>query len=78
MRKQALWLAAAAVILAACTSPESTRTRGSGPGADKGNRGKVVMMHEGSKPYAGTPVVVATEPPPLETANQAHELSTEG
>jgi hypothetical protein len=43
------------VLLAACTSPEATRTRGGGPGADVGNRGGVVQMHEGSHPYWRTP-----------------------
>jgi hypothetical protein len=33
---------------AACSSPETTRTRGGGPGADVGNRDKFVQMHEGS------------------------------
>ena len=34
-----------------CASPETTRTRGGGPGADVGNRAKVVQMHEGSRPF---------------------------
>src|SRR5918996_4179320 len=33
--------------LSACASPETTRTRGGEPGADVGNRTKVVEMHEG-------------------------------
>ena len=78
MSGRALLLMAVAASLAACTSPESTRTRGSGPGAAKGNRGEFVMIHEGSKPYAGTPVTISADPPPLETANHAHMLSTEG
>ena len=65
-----------AIVLAACTSPESTRTRGGGPGADKGNRGEVVMMHEGSKPFAGTPDLIGVDGPSLTSANQAHRLST--
>lgn len=71
-------LLVAVVGLAACTSPESLRERGGGPGADKGNRGAVVFMHEGSKPYAGTPHLTPTPPPPLESARQAHRLSTNG
>ena len=44
-----------AVTLMGCGSPEATRTRGSGPGADVGNRGPIVYMHEGSQPYFATP-----------------------
>lgn len=62
-------------LMAACTSPESTRTRGGGPGADTGNRGSVALMHEGSKPYAGTPQLIGVEAPPLASANHAHDLS---
>ena len=47
----------ALVALAACTSPEATRQRAGGPGADVGNHGRV-ELHEGAKPYAGTPVVM--------------------
>ena len=47
----ALMLAA----LAACTSPEATRVRAGGPGADIGNRGREVTMHGGSQPYWQTP-----------------------
>lgn len=46
------------VLLAACSSPEAERARGGGPGADVGNRGNPVVMHEGSKPYAGTPDLI--------------------
>jgi hypothetical protein len=61
--------------LAACVSPETTRTRGGGPGADVGNRAKVVEMHEGSRPFWKTPQIIATKHPPLEPARQADELS---
>jgi hypothetical protein len=61
--------------LAACVSPESTRTRGGGPGADLGNRTKVVEMHEGSQPFWETPQIITTKHAPLETARQAYELS---
>jgi hypothetical protein len=44
-----------AVTLMGCGSPEATRTRGSGPGADVGNRGPIVYMHEGAQPYFATP-----------------------
>lgn len=58
-----------------CTSPESERTRGGGPGADTGNRREAVLMHEGARPYEGTPRLIAVEPPDLDAANQAHRLS---
>jgi hypothetical protein len=63
------------LLLAGCTSPEAERTRGGGPGADRGNRGEPVVMHEGSQPYAGTPRLIPTEHPPLEGARQAQQLS---
>jgi hypothetical protein len=51
-----------AVLLAVagmgCTSPEATRTRGGGPGADVGNTGNPVEMHAGSRPYHATPNVL--------------------
>ena len=37
-------------------SPEASRTRGGGPGADVGNRGKEVRIHEGSRPFYQTPL----------------------
>jgi hypothetical protein len=61
--------------LAGCVSPEPTRTRGGGPGADVGNRTKVVEMHEGSRPFEKTPQIIDAEHPPLETARQADQLS---
>jgi hypothetical protein len=75
MNRIALGLLVLAV--AACTSPESTRARGGGPGADTGNRGEVVLMHEGARPYHGTPRLAGGQPPPLQGARQAHQLSTE-
>ena len=67
----------AALVFAAvsCTSPESTRTQGGGPGADTGNRGDAVLMHEGSKPYDGTPRRMPAEAAPVDSANHAHRLS---
>jgi hypothetical protein len=45
----------AALALAAC-SPEASRTRGGGPGADTGNRTAEVQLHSGgSQAYYGTP-----------------------
>ena len=68
---------ACAVFVAACESPEATRTRGGGPGADPGNRPAQVKMHEGSYQYWETPVLIPAEHPPLEPAQQARELSLE-
>lgn len=51
-----LSLGAAALAGAACAaSPEAIRTRGGGPGADPGNHGAVVQMHEGAEMYYKTP-----------------------
>lgn len=58
-----------------CSSPEATRTRGGGPGADVGNRSKVVAMHQGSKPFWRTPVLIPFAHGPLNSANQADRLS---
>lgn len=70
------WLALPlAATLAACTSPEATRVRADGRGADVGNVGEVVRMHEGSDPYWRTPVVRGLGAMPLETARQADRLS---
>ena len=60
---------------AACVSPEATRTRGGGPGADVGNRRRVVETHEGSDPFWRTPDRIGGEHPPLEPARQARDLS---
>jgi hypothetical protein len=51
------------LTLAACASPEATRVRAGGPGADVGNRGRVVQMHQGSEPFWHTPRVVPAIPP---------------
>lgn len=63
------------LALAACSSPENGRARGSGPGADVGNRTKFVRMHEGSDPFAKTPKIIRTQHSPLEGASQADRLS---
>ena len=70
-----LALLIAFTALTACDSPETARSRGSGPGADVGNRGKVVEMHEGSQPFWKTPQIISAKHPPLEPARQADELS---
>lgn len=77
--RAALALLGSAAVLAACTSPEASRARGGGPGADPGNRSVVVQMHEGSRPYHETPRLI--EPYGLDElgpARQAHRLSTDG
>ena len=68
-------LIAACITFAGCESPEATRTRGGGSGADRGNRPANVKMHEGSRPYWETPVVIPGEPMPLESGRQAQQLS---
>lgn len=61
------------VALAACSSPEATRSRGGDPGADIGNRGEPVRMHEGSRPFHDTPRLITGEAPPLDPASQARD-----
>jgi hypothetical protein len=70
-----LILLAVVVMCVACESPETMRTRGGGPGADVGNRTKVVDMHQGSQPFWKTPQIISAKHPPLESARQADELS---
>jgi hypothetical protein len=48
------WVLAVPLAVAACASPEATRVRGDGPGADVGNLGRVVVIHEGARPYYDT------------------------
>lgn len=62
-------------VLVACASPETGRTRGGGPGADMGNRTKVMRMHEGADPFYKTPKLIRAQNPPLTPARQADELS---
>jgi hypothetical protein len=47
-------------LLTACVSPEATRTRGGGPGADVKNWNQPVELHAGAEQYYRTPCV--TEP----------------
>jgi hypothetical protein len=70
-----VFLIAFLFYLTACASPEITRTRGGGPGADVGNRTKFVQMHEGSRPFENTPKIIPTKHPPLAPATQANDLS---
>ncbi len=68
----------ALVLVAGCGSPEARRSRGGGPGADRGNRGPVVEMHEGSWIYHQTPQIIQQAHPDLEPARQAQRLSQRG
>jgi hypothetical protein len=58
-----------------CGSPEATRTRGGGPGGDSGNRPAQVKMHEGSRQYWHTPVLIPFEGAPLGPSEQARQLT---
>jgi hypothetical protein len=75
MKPTLMTLLITAVFIAACDSPETMRSRGGGPGADVGNRDRVVEMHEGAQPFWKTPQLIPTKHPPLEPANQADKLS---
>jgi hypothetical protein len=69
-------LLAGVAFLSGCASPEATRTRGGGAGADVGNRGETVKLHLGSDPFWKTPDLIPGEQhPPLEPARQAQQLS---
>ena len=68
----AVALAVSLLLFAGCSSPEATRTRGGGNGADVGNVGDVVQMHAGSRPYWNTPrLVEPVGPMPLALPRQA-------
>jgi hypothetical protein len=75
MRFALVTVVALVFYLVACASPETTRTRGGGPGADVGNRAKFVQMHEGSSPFEKTPKIISAKHPPLGPASQADQLS---
>jgi hypothetical protein len=61
---------------AGCDSPEASRTRGGGAGADIGNRpAGDVQMHGGSDQFWRTPDRIPVEGPPLEPARQAQQSS---
>ena len=68
-------LLAPVLALGGCVSPESTRVRGGGPGADPLNHADVVKMHEGSSQYWRTPLLIDDEYPVLEPAEQARQMS---
>ena len=63
------------LLVLGCTSPEVTRTRGGGPGADVGNRQETIRLHEGARPFENTPKLIPGKHPPLEPANQADAIS---
>ena len=63
------------LLVLGCTSPEVTRTRGGGPGADVGNRQETIRLHEGARPFENTPKLIPGQHPPLEPANQADAIS---
>ena len=75
MRRAGLGACALIVALGACASPEATRTRAHGQGADVRNVGPLVKMHEGSDPYWRTRRLSGIGGPPLEPARQVAQLS---
>ena len=75
MGRSAIFFLVLLCVLSACTSPETGRSRGGGPGADVGNRTKFMRMHEGSDPFYKTPTLIRSQPPPLASARQADKLS---
>lgn len=75
MSGRVLLLLSAVLTVIGCTSPEATRMRAGGPGADPGNRTATVRMHEGSDPFHGTPHLIARGPS-LEPAQQARHFES--
>jgi hypothetical protein len=63
------------LLVGGCESPEATRARAGGAGADMGNRSENVRMHEGSNPYYKTPQLSPAKHPPLESAQHAYETA---
>jgi hypothetical protein len=45
--------------LLACASPEAARGRGGGSGADIGNHGEVLQLHDSQRPFYQTPLKAA-------------------
>jgi hypothetical protein len=74
MRIRLTMLLIGCAAFSSCVSPETTRTRGGGPGADVGNHGRDIKMHEGSDPFWKTPQRTGAKHPSLEPARQAREL----
>ena len=75
MNPSAVIFLVAMCVIVACASPEAGRARGGGPGADVGNRTKIVRMHEGADPFYKTPKLIRSQNPPLTPARQADQLS---
>ena len=75
MRRRVTIVVLSLLCIGGCLSPESMRTRSGGPGGDVGNRGEVVRMHEGAKPYAKTPKLIPAQHPALDSASHADQLS---
>lgn len=73
--KRLIFASLCAALLLGCESPEAERTRGGGPGADAGNRGAVVLMHEGAQPFHETPHLIPMEGAPVAGAQHADSLS---
>ena len=53
--KCASFLVGLSLLLLTACSPEASRTRGGGPGADVGNRGASVQLHGGNFSATGEP-----------------------
>jgi hypothetical protein len=73
-------LVASTLAITGCVSPETTRSRGGGPGADVGNRPARVQLHGGSDPFWRTPdrIGPAGGPPAiLDPARQARAYDTQ-
>ena len=74
--KRLVIAAIACLGVAGCASPEATRQRGGGPGADPGNRPPgLVRMHEGSRQYWKTPIRIEGQHMPIDASEQARTLS---
>ena len=66
----------ASLVASGCESPEATRTRGGGPGADPLNHAQPIEMHGGSRQYWETPIrIEGIDAPSLEPARQAQQLT---
>jgi len=76
MNVRVILLLAVAAAAAACDSPEASRTRGGGAGADVGNRpADGVEMHGGSNQFWRTPERIPVDGPPLDSARHAQQRS---
>ena len=75
--RTALALVGLAALVIGCTSPEATRMRAGGAGADVGNRTPIVHIHEGAQPFWDTPERLGKDVGmrDLESARQAHILT---